>query len=318
MSALVTLLIPLFGAIGIGAGSRLFRLFDAEDARRMSRFVFMIAMPIAGFEFMRQSDPAGSVFLGLACAYFMALGVASFLAFFVARRVLGLTVREAGAAVFSTTCGNAIFLGIPIALSVEAWASPFLILVLFEGTAVFAIGAALMTWPNAEETEGSGIANALRSTRQAFYRAVRSPIVIGTLYGLVAAALALPIAEPIAALLAFMSRVAGPVGLFVLGLSIADLLAQRGLQDLKAPLVLLPIKLLLFPAMMGSLTWLFTADQGATSAAILFTGLPPAVASIVLSSVYRQWIGGTSAVVAAGTVTGLVTLTAFLFVALPS
>jgi predicted permease len=320
MPSLVTILTPLFGAIFIGAGARRLKLFDGEDARRISRFVFMVAMPIAGFDFMRQSNPPADVFLGVVTAYLVALAVASSSAFVIARRLVGLSVREAGAAVFSVTCGNAIFLGIPIALSVPAWAPTFLLLVLFEGTFVFAIGTALMTWPEGEDAaEGSSLGTILRTLREALMRSLSNPIVVGTLLGLVAGQLPFAFPEPAEALFAFMARVAGPLGLFILGVSVMNLLEERGIGDARPLSLLLPIKLLLFPALTGVLTFQLTGGaEGPTAAAILFTGLPPAVASVVLSQVYRQWISGVAGLVAAGTIIGLVTLAGFLVVALPS
>ncbi|GGY47676.1 AEC family transporter [Parvularcula lutaonensis] len=318
MSPLVSLLVPLFGAIFLGAGCRALNLFDGEDARRMSRFVFMIAMPFAGFEFMRSSPVDGEILVGLGAGYLLSLAAASTAAFLIARAFLGLTIREAGAAVFSATCGNAIFLGIPIAASVEGWASPFLILVLFEGTVVFAIGSALMTWPEEDGEGPSSLENVLRTIRAAVVRALKSPIVLGTLGGLVAQVTHLPLPEPVSGFLAFMARTAGPVGLFVLGLSAADLLLSRKVGELKGAALLLPIKLLAFPALTAALVWLFTSDPTATAVAALFTGLPPAVASIVLSSVYRQWIAGVSGVVSIGTVLGLCTLAIYLFLVIPA
>ncbi|MEE4212192.1 MAG: AEC family transporter [Parvularcula sp.] len=320
MPGLVSILTPLFGAIFIGAGTRRFKLFDGEDARRISRFVFMVAMPIAGFDFMRRADLPADVFFGVVGAYLLSLTVASTAAFLIARTVLGLTIRETGAAIFTVTCGNAIFLGIPIALSVPAWAPTFLLLLLFEGTFVFATGTALMTWPEAgDETEGSALGNVLRTLRQALARSLTNPIVVGTLLGLVAGQAPIAFPAPIEDLFAFMARVAGPLGLFILGVSVMNLLEERGIGEIRPLLFLLPIKLLLFPGLTGLLTWQFTGGAaGPTAAAILFTGLPPAVASVVLSQVYRQWITGVAGLVAAGTLVGLVTLALFLSVALPS
>jgi predicted permease len=114
-----------------------------------------------------------------------------------------------------------------------------------------------------------------------------------------------------------MARTAGPLGLFVLGLSAADLLLSGKAGELKGAAVLLPFKLLLFPALTAALVFLFTGDPTATSVAALFTGLPPAVASIVLASVYRQWIGGTAGVVTVGTILGLASLTLYLNFIIP-
>ncbi|MEM9839079.1 MAG: AEC family transporter [Pseudomonadota bacterium] len=316
--ALGTLLIPLFATIFLGAGARALKLFDAEDARRMSRFVFMVAMPFAGFNFMREQPIAADIFAGLAAGYLLGLIFASVSAFVIARALLGLSVREAGAAVFATTCGNAIFLGIPIATSIEGWASPFLILVLFEGTCVFALATALMTWPETGESGRSGFRTIVRTTRQAAIKAATNPIVIGALLGIAAALVELQVPEPIAQALGFTARTAGPMGLFILGLSAADLVLRRQVTEMKGAALLLPIKLFLFPAVTAGFVWLFTSDATATMVAALFTGLPPAVASIVLANVYRQWISGVSALVTVGTLLGLVTLATFLVLTVPS
>jgi predicted permease len=314
---LTSLLFPLFGSIFLGAGTRSFRLFDGEDARRMARFVFMIAMPFAGFEFMRRSQVDGEIILGLAGGYVLSLLIITAAVFVLARGVLKLTVREAGAAVFSSTCGNAIFLGIPIAASVEGWASPFLILVLFEGTLVFAIGTALMTWPD-ESSAGGEQGAVLRAAAKAALRAATNPIVIGTVLGLLASLASAELPEPVDRFLAFTARTAGPLGLFVLGVSAADLVLSGKASELRGAALLLPFKLVLFPLLTAGLVFLFTGDATATSVAALFTGLPPAVASIVLASVYRQWVGGTAGVVTAGTLVGLATLTLYLIFILGS
>ncbi|MEM6914699.1 MAG: AEC family transporter [Pseudomonadota bacterium] len=314
MPSLAVLLVPLFGTIAVGAAVRGFRLFDAEDARRFSRFVFMVAMPVAGFDFLRQSDPPTDILLGMGSAYLIGLIITAGSAFIISRNILGLTVREAGAAVFASTCGNAIFLGIPIALAVPQWTAPFFMLIIFEGTFVFAIGTALMTWP-----EGDGATERLvQSGLGAIGRAIRNPIIIGTLLGLGASVFDVPVPEPFAELFGFMSRIVGPVGLFVLGISIVDIVAKGELGGVKAPLLLIPMKLVVFPAVTGGLVWLFTNDSGATAAAMLFTGLPSAVASIVLSNVYGQWQSGVTALVGIGSLCGLMTLLLFLLVAIPS
>jgi len=258
------------------------------------------------------------IILPLGAAYAISLGVVALAIFILVRKFLGLTTREAGAAIFTATCGNAIFLGIPIALAVPAWTPNFLILVLYEGTLCFALGTALMTWPEGDDAAGrSSWSTIFSNVRGALGRSLKNPIVVGTLAGVAAGALQLEPPAPLAAFLSFLGRVAGPIGLFILGLSTADLILQRRAGHGRAIAILMPFKLLIFPALTGNLTWLFTQDPATTATATLFTGLPPAVASIVLSTVYRQWISGVAAFVASTTVVGLLTLAGYLFVVLP-
>ena len=165
MPAATDILIPLFACIAVGVGAGLLRLFDAGQARVLSRFVFLVAMPVAVLDFMRATEPPGPAYFGLIAGYMAAMLATVGLAFAASRRLLGLSIREAGAGVFATVCGNAVFLGLPIALAVGSWGPPFLILMLFEGLFVFAIGTALMTWPEHGEASPRGASSARGRSR---------------------------------------------------------------------------------------------------------------------------------------------------------
>ncbi|WP_031554323.1 AEC family transporter [Parvularcula oceani] len=314
MPSVALILTPLFASIGLGALSGFLRIFGSAEARILSRFVFLIAMPVAVLDFMQATEPPGPAYAGLMAGYLLAMLVSAGLAFLLSRRLLGLTTREAGAAVFATICGNAVFLGLPIAFSVPGWAPPFLILMILEGIFVFAIGTALMTWPLPGEAPPRG--GVLGTALGAAWRAVRNPIVVATLIGLGLAVLHAELPEAASGFLDLFGGIAGPAGLFVLGLYVAILPRQ---QKTLSPLplgVLLPVKLVLFPALTGLFVWLFTGDETFTAVALLFTGLPPAVASVVQSAHYRQYENGTAALVTGGTVVGLATVTLLLSVLL--
>ena len=315
MPTATDILFPLFACIAVGWGAGRFRLFTPEQARTLSRFVFLIAMPVAVLDFMRATEPPGPAYAGLIGGYVAAMLAACALAYLAARGALGLTIREAGAAVFATVCGNAVFLGLPIALSVPAWGPPFLILMLFEGILVFAIGTALMTWP-----EGGGEApprgGVLGVGALAGWRAGRNPIVLATIGGLVLAVTRATLPSPLAAFLDLFGGIAGPAGLFVLGLYVAILPRQGARPDPRALGVLLPIKLLAFPVLAAGLVWALPRDPAFTATAALFCAMPPAVASIVQSAHYRAYEAGTAALVAGGTLVGLGTVSALLLVLL--
>ena len=310
MPSVAAILVPLFASIALGVACGALRLFDLAQARVLSRFVFLVAMPVAVLDFMRATEPPGLATAGLITGYVLAMLVVAGLTFALARRLLGLSVNEAGAAVFATVCGNAVFLGLPIALAVGPWAPPFLILMVFEGLLVFALGAALMSWPGPGAPRPRG--GTLGLGAAAGLRAARNPIVLATLAGLVLAILRVSLPGPLSGFLDLFGGIAGPAGLFVLGLYVA-LLPRQGDALAPRPLaVLLPIKLLVFPALTGGLVWLLTRDVVFTQTALLFTALPPAVASVVQSAHYRAWEAGTAAVVASGTVVGLATVTGLL------
>jgi predicted permease len=304
---------PLFGVIFIGVLAGSFRLFDEEDARVLSRLVFQLAMPLAVLEFMSEADPPSLAYAGLILGYLGALAIIVGLAFWIARRSARLTMRESGAAVFATTCGNAVFLGLPIALAVPGWASPFLILMIFEGIFVFGIGSALMTWPEREGAADQTRRNLIGAAGRAF----RNPIVLATLVGMLMAVASIDIPPLLAGPVFLFGRIASPLGLFVLGLYLA--LLPQGQSRLPTGLLggLLPLKLVLFPLLAGGFVYALTGDERLTTVAALFTAMPPAVASVILSATYRQLEAETAAIVAVGTMAGLATVTMFLSRFLP-
>ena len=314
--AVGAILVPLFACVALGALAGWQRLFGLAEARVLSRFVFLIAMPIAVLDFMRAAEPPGLAYAGLIAGYLLAMLAASGAALVIARRLVGLGVRDAGAAVFASVCGNAVFLGLPIALSVSGWGPPFLILMLCEGLFVFALGTALMTWPlPGSAPPRGGVAG---TAALAGYRAARNPIVIATLIGLGLAIVRVALPRPVAGFLDLFGGIAGPAGLFVLGLYVAILPRETKGVDARALAALLPVKLVLFPALAGGLVWLLTRDLVFASVALLFTALPPAVASVVQSAHYRAYEAGTAALVAVGTLFGLGTTTLLLVVLLAS
>lgn len=312
MPAAADILVPLFACIAVGVGAGLLGLFTPEQARTLSRFVFLVAMPVAVLDFMRATQTPGLGFAGLIAGYMIAMLAACALAFVLARNVLGLGIHDAGAAVFATVCGNAVFLGLPIALAVGSWGPPFLILMLFEGLFVFAIGTALMTWPEDHGAPGGFLGTAA----MAGVRAARNPIVLATIAGFGLAITGVSFPASVDGFLDLFGGIAGPMGLFVLGLYVA-ILPRAGVRpDPRALAILLPVKLAVFPALAGGLVWAMTRDGVFTRAVILFCAMPPAVASIVQSAHYRAYEGGTAALVAAGTLAGLASVSALLLVLL--
>lgn len=314
MSALSSILLPLFACILVGWGAGLLRVFGAAEARVLSRFVFLIAFPPAVLDFMRRTEPPGLAYAGLILAYVVGMAVTAGVTLLICKRFLGLSTQDAGGAVFACVCGNAVFLGLPIALSVDGWAPPFLILMLFEGLLAFALGTALMTWPaaGAPPPRGGVAGNAVA----AGLRAARNPVFAATLVGLILTVGRVPLPVPLEGFLDLFGAIAGPAGLFVLGLYLAILPREHTSLDVRALAALLPIRLVFFPALTGGLAWLLTGDAVLTAVALLFTALPPAVASVVQSSHYGRYEAGTAALVASGTIVGLVTTTLLLGVLL--
>ncbi len=308
MPPLDQLLSPLFGAILLGVLAGQLKLFSQEDARRFSRFVFQIAMPVAILDFTQGADPPGPAYFGVIGGYLIGLGVTTTAAIIVARQFGGLTTRQSGAAVFAAICGNAVFLGLPIALQVPAWGKGFLVLMFFEGFLAYLIGTALITWPEGDGASASTTQNLMK----ALGTSARNPIIIAMVTGFMISVSGIELPALLTEPLDLFGAIAAPFGLFILGLYLALLIPTWREVPPTLLVTLLPLKLVIFPIVSAGCTYLFTADLDLTLTAAFFTLLPPAVGSMVLAAHYQQLEQATAALVAIGSVIGLISTLIFL------
>lgn len=311
MPSVVSLLLPLGGAVVIGVIAAWFRLFGQDEARVLSRFVFTVAMPITVFTFAIGAEPPTLAYAGMVAAYLAGLAVTLGLAFVLARLVYGYSVQESGSLVFPVTCGNAVFMGLPIAIGVPGWAAPFVVLMVFEGSLAYGASTALMTWP---EERGAG--SLLPTVGAAFRRAIGNPIVLAMISGTALMLLGVELPGALTGALDLFAPIASPVGLFVLGLYLVILPRQSGGFPAKLLVSLLPLKLVFFPALSMGLCWWWTKDATLTAVVGLFTTMPPAVSSIILASAFHLREREVATLVAVGTLAGIVTVTLFLVLAL--
>lgn len=311
MTSLFATLIPLYGVIAAGWLAGRLGVMGQNAAQVLSRFVFLFAMPVAVFGFFAAAPPPDAQVLPMMAAYFLAAAIMMLVTGLAARRRYGLTVPETGAHAFVSTCGNAIFLGLPIALSIDGWGQPFLMLMLIEGTFVYGASVLLFQWP--EDDGRSGKVTALLG--QALGRTLRTPIVIATLagLGLSLSPIGLP---PVAADFArFFGAAAAPTGLFVVGLYIAALpKAELGRY---ADMIVMTgtAKLLLLPGLTFLLTGLFTGwTMTLVATATFFTSLPPAVSAVVQASHFGVYERRCAAALVTLTPLSLISVTVLLLI----
>ncbi|MCI5043670.1 MAG: AEC family transporter, partial [Aquisalinus sp.] len=230
-------------------------------------------------------------------------------------KFLRLDIRQSGAHAFVSTCGNAVFLGLPIALQVEGWGQPFLMLMILEGIFVFGIATTLMGWKSHAQDGQSAATRLMAGIAKSSATPFKNPIVLASIAGVAIAYSGITFPTPISTFLNTFGPVAGPTGLFVLGLFIATL-PKEGLQSLWPNIsAVSTIKLLIFPVVAGVIVFLFTGgDMRLTGAVVLFTCMPPAVASLVQASHYGVYERETAVAVSVASVLSLLTLAGVLLI----
>lgn len=306
MSAVTTVALPVFAVIALGFAAGRSKLANADDAAALNRFVFRFGFPAALFALMSKATDLSADDGLFALAYGVPAAAIMGLTYVLARKMFRLDPQDAGAHAFASVLGNAVFLGLPIALGVEGWARPFVTLMLVEGIVIISLGAMLMA---PREAGASGVNAAL----QALQRPLRNPLVIAALAGFAFALLNIGVPQSVRAVLELIARAAGPVGLFSLGL----FLATRARLDLQKSggkvAAIVAVKMIVLPAAcFAALLVSGVSGPAYRGALALFTAVPTAVGAYVIASQYGRYVDETVSAIAATTLLSLATISAVL------
>lgn len=307
MSTVIAVALPVFAVIAIGFAAGRFKLAEAGDAAALNRFVFRFGFPAALFALMSTATGLSEKDALLALSYGVPAVALTFFAYFSAQKLFALPPQKAGAHAFASVLGNAVFLGLPIAMGVEGWARPFVTLMLVEGIVIIALGASLMA-PRGDSASASAMVSAL-------LRPLKNPLVAAALAGFLVALAGVSLPESLRAVLDLIARAAGPVGLFSLGL----FLATRGKLDLQAHggriAAIAAVKLALLPVLaFAALAAAGVDDPDYRGALALFTVTPTAVGAYVIVAQYGSYIDETVSAIAATTVLSLAMIASVLIV----
>ncbi len=313
MTLILAVALPVFAVIAAGLAAGRLSLVPTGDIDALNRFVFRFAMPAALFGLTAQADPLTTADLSPAIAYGVAAMLVMGASYWLARLVLGASPQEAGAHALGSTFGNAVFLGLPIALSIEGWARPYVVLMLIEGTLVIALGAALMA-PRSSER-----ARPLDAAKDVIIRPLRNPIIAAALAGfawsIVGRWTGLELSGSMATFLELLGRAAGPVALFSLGLFLATARSSAEGPRSLAIFTIVVAKMAVLPAFALSFLWLIGgADVQTFGAMALFTAVPTAIGAYVMATQYRVYVGEIPASIAVTSAISIASISIVLIV----
>ena len=298
MSTVIAVALPVFAVIAIGFAAGRMKLAEAGDVAALNRFVFRFGFPAALFALMSTATELSANDGLLALSYGVPAVGLMVAAYVGAQKFFALPPQTAGAHAFASVFGNAVFLGLPVAMGVEGWARPFVTLMLVEGIVIIALGASLM----APRRAGAGATTIFG----ALLRPLKNPLVAAALAGFIVALAGVSIPASVRAILDLVARAAGPVGLFSLGLFLAtgvraDLRAHGGRVAAIAAVKLAMLPILAFAALQAA----GVKDQDYRGALALFTVTPTAVGAYVIVAQYGDYVDETVSAIAATTLLSL-------------
>lgn len=306
MTSVISVALPVFAIIAAGLAAGRWKFMTAEDSAALNKFVFRFAMPAALFGLVAGTTPPGAEDLVIALSYGAAGLVAMLGGYFLSQLLFPLTKQEAGAHGFASTLGNAVFLGLPIALSIDGWARPFVTMMLIEGTLFIAIGSALMAPRKETGTFLTRMGGFIASP-------FRNPLVVAIAAGFIYSALGLPFSGPAETFFALLGRAAGPAALFSLGL----FLITHPMPPLKAVAgragAIAIAKMAVLPAVALTVAHLLgLSDPHYLGALALFVFVPSGVGAFIMASQYGVYQTETAAAVSFTTLLSVLTISGVL------
>lgn len=313
MPIVFTIALPVFAVIAAGALAGRYKLVPAADTAALNRFVFRFAMPTALFGLTARAAPPGADEAAIALSYALAALLVMVIGYYSARRFFGLAPQASGAHSLNCCFGNAVFIGLPIALSVPGWASHYITLMLVEGTVIIGLGAVILS---PADSPGA----TFRATMTQFLvRPLKNPLVVGMLAGISfsigAALLGVSMPAPIGRFLDILGRAAGPTALFSVGLFIAttpkpsfDEIGWRVTHIAVMKLFVMPV------LMLGVLAALGVSEPTILGPAALFGAVPTAVGAFVMTSAYGVYVRETTAAITVTSILSLLTVSGALLV----
>ncbi|MFC3051493.1 AEC family transporter [Kordiimonas pumila] len=217
MAEIFTIIAPVFLIMLLGFGLGKTKLFPENASDTLVAFVWNVAIPALMFRAMASKElPHASEMLFVA-GYYFSLYIVYAIAYFSGRWLFGFTVAEGAVFSIATCFANGAFLGIPLVEGAYGHEGVRLLLMLLGFHSLTLIPITTMIVEGASKTEdGPGMwSRTFASIRQ-------NPILLALFTALLWSALALPFPDWLDKVLALPAMAASPVGLFAVGLTLAN------------------------------------------------------------------------------------------------
>ena len=305
MGDILSLTIPFFGIILLGAFSRSSGFFDEQAGRILARFAFFVVLPAFMFVSIT-SAPVSEVanphfILGYEAVTIIIFG----LGIVFATRILGLAGRSSGIFALNATYPNYGYIGVPLAILAfgEGAVVPMSLILVCDSIMLLLL-TAIFTRDKGSGDLSSALVQMLRSMS-------RNPLLLSVLTGFIFSASGLTLPKMPIFFLDMLAGAAAPTALFALGIT----LVGQPIRSARAELGTITIlKLVIHPLLMAAVMLKMPGlDMLWIQTAILFACLPVAANVFALSEFYQAYSGRTATSIMLTTLIASVSVPATLY-----
>ncbi len=287
MTQIITIVLPVFGLIGIGYCVAWTRLLSVATGDALVDFVFTIAIPLLIFRTVTGADFSAAAPWRIWVPYFGVFALMWIAGHFVVRRLFGRDARAGLVAGVSAAYGNTVLVGIPLALAAYGSEGAVAVALIIAVHLPVMMTASALLIGRAEQADGVSnapvnLANAARSVAQ---NLLLSPIIIGIIAGVAWRLTGWHLGGVPGALVNRIADVASTLALFSMGMS----LRKYGIRgNVAAGLVLSGLKLIVMPALVLVVTrYVFPLPPVWMKVAVIAAACPTGVNAFLVASRFR-------------------------------
>lgn len=301
MLHILSIILPVFGLIGIGFFARLIKFIGDRTGDGLADYVFAIAIPCLIFKTLAESQIPLSQPWGYWLAYFGAVTVTWTISQTIARRVFKLEHGESVVAGFSGAQANTVLVGVPLILEAygQDGAVPLFLLIAVHLPIMFGTATLLIEGRNA-------------SPRVILRQVFGNPILIAILVSSAVQFSSAPIPRAISQLIDAIAASATPCALIAMGIA----LNRYGVgKFISLTFVLSATKLVLHPALVFVLAYyVFSMPPVWAGVAVLFAASPSGINAYLFAERYKTGVPIASGAIAVSTALSVLSTAFWLFV----
>ena len=311
MSQLVTIIVPVFGLIGIGYAVSWSGVLDKSRGEALADFVFVVAIPLLVLRILATADFSGMSAWRLWLPFFASFVAAWAAGTMLIRRFFGRDARAGLVAGLAAGYGNTTLVGIPLVLAAYGSDGSLPLALIIAVQLPIMMTAVALLMERAERLDGVAVdydsVGALAGSVAA--NLASNPIVIGLAAGALWRLSGIPFAGIAADLVGRLADVASTLALFALGMTVS----RYGIRgNIRASLMLSTLKLLVMPALVLILARVVGLSPLAAKVAVIAAACPTGVTPFVVAGRFKTGEGLASNTITLSTVLAVATIAFWL------
>lgn len=283
MNELATIILSVFGLIGVGYASVRSGLLAGSVSKGMTDFVFSVAIPVLLFKTLATADFSGVEPWSIWFTYFSAVGMTWLLSHKLIRIVFGRDARSGVVAGVSATFSNTVLIGIPLVQTVLGDKGVVVLLVILSIHLPVMMIASIILFEWALRADGVDAEPVpfLVLIRRFLLNLAKNPIIVGIVAGGLWRLAGLPVTGIFGNIVTSLAQVAGPMALFAAGMGLVSYGITRNVPQ---ALMITTCKLLVMPALVLLIGWLIGLPEVFLATAVITAGCPTGVNAYLIAS----------------------------------